>query len=97
VLADTRLVFSIRYARALLKRKAWELGSNAALARQVGQDYGNFCQRLKGICGNENNLGVHIERFLGVKPVTIYVPKAMSDQEIDQRLALARAGTLPRG
>lgn len=90
------LMFSIRYARALLKRKAWELGSVAALSRQVGQDYGNFRKRLYGKCECEETLGIHVERFLGVKPYRIYVPKSMSDEEIDRRLALARAGTGPR-
>lgn len=88
-------MFSLRYARALLNQRASLMGSHAALARQVGLSYKHYMKLRAG--GHKDQprprLGYRLEQFLGVRPVTIYVPVGMSDVEIDRRLALARKGS----
>ena len=84
-------MFSLRYARALVEAKSKQLGSYSAVARQTGLTYRRFWKILKGE-ESMYRLGERIERWLGVKPITIYVPAHMSDEEIDRRLAIARRG-----
>lgn len=94
-------MFSTRYARALLQQRAKQLGSTRALSRQLNMPY-QMCRRaLYGREGPNSNprnswigVGSKAEAFLHIKPVLIYVPVGMSDQEIDARLSLARRGNL---
>lgn len=86
-------MFTGRYARALLRRKKFEHGTWARLAGAIGMDADNLC-RAANSSAERLRLGSKIEHYMGIRPMLLYVPVTMSPEEIEQRLSLARRGTV---
>ena len=85
------LVFSDRYLVALLRRRVLETGGYyIRVSREMGLSVQSFRQVRKGTRSPDCH---QIKDYLKVRKVRLYVPVGMSDEEINQRLALARRGT----
>lgn len=82
-------MYTERYVRALLRRRALELGSSGKLAKQLGLSYANMINELNGKRGiSQRSLDLlRLKRFI------IFVPTDLPVDEIDTRLAIGRRGT----
>ena len=85
-------MYSLRYARALLSRKAKELGTYKAVADQMGFTFQRFYHLRTGRGDYQSGIGERASRYLGVRKVHIYIPIDMTEDELDARLAIARRG-----